>query len=320
MDNNYFNKMFQVLVDNQDTDFIEFVRNNLDLLKDFSKQLGDELYKIPLLESDFSESYSFFDTIQIVKEFLGSINPEYPNKLEEFLNNGVIRLAEEDDEEKDLNYLDQVYGRDNKTYLDIKLTLNHNLEDAFALTHEFMHSTNLSDDSSVDRFLFTEGISVLYEFLLYDFLKTKNIKKSDNVLVMINIINHIIDRCDYLKANLELIEDNINNIKRLDEIDIADEESDESFYDDVDEMYKNLIDDVKYTFSGLISVLCFYNYKNGLISIENIESFNESIKTSENQESLRNIFISLPNIEDIKKASEFLNDDLFSYLRNNKTK
>ena len=318
MDND-ISKMLQLLIDNTGDDFFEFIRKNLNLLKSFSFTLGNELYKIPVINSDYKDYYSFLDTIEIVKEFLESINPSYKEKFEEMVNNGVIRIREENEEEG--NYLDWLIDEEGNTKLDIKIQMDNTLEDSFALTHEFFHTTNIEYENGLNRYLLSEAISYTYELLLYDFLKNKNVSRLDNVLTIINNVNHKIERCDYLSKELEVLEKAINSFDKLNEYDISDEEeSDEDYFNDVDELEKNIIDDIKYVVAGLISILLFYNYKIGNISLENIDSLNKGIINGDNLESLRHVFLNIPNLDDIKLSCDFLNNDLFDYYRNGKNK
>ena len=160
---------------------------------------------------------------------------------------------------------------------------------------EFFHSTNVSKNNKLDRCLLTESVSVLYEFLLYDYLIKNNISKMDNVVIMIDNINHIIDRCDYLYDELVTMEKALSNINEINNFDLINEEdkneSDHDFYEGVDKLTNYIRKDVKYVISGVIAVIIYYRYKNDYIKMDSIYDFNNSIKTTEELDSLKILFV-----------------------------
>ena len=300
--------MMKLLVDNTSEDTIDFIRDNIEDLKAYSIKIADELNKIPTVDQEKKDYYSFLDTIEIVKGFLNTINPEYAVLLEELVNNGTIDTADFGGSYLDWNIDDN--GRE-KTNLVVKK--NNTIEDAFALTHELLHYTNIKNKLGFDRFLFTEAISYLYELLLNDYLCKNGISSTDSNIVILNGIDFFIKKCDSLYYCIDILEKTLSNEGLIDRYDIADDDiSDEEFDRNVDDLEYDLKENLKYMLAILVALLIYKDYKKGIVSLDNIQSFNDSINKCNNMESLRNVFIFKPSLEDVEESCAILNDELFS--------
>ena len=116
---------------------------------------------------------SSVDSLNIVREFIKNKIPNYLDKFDEYINNGVLDLIDSDNiEEKDYSY--SGFSDDNKR--DIHAVTKHNYDDLETIVHEFMHQINLEESADVKttRLLLTEGISIYFEMLLFKYLEEKD--------------------------------------------------------------------------------------------------------------------------------------------------
>ena len=109
------------------------------------------------------------------------------------------------------------------------------------------------------------------------------------------------------------MEKTLSNEGLIDRYDIADDDiSDEEFDRNVDDLEYDLKENLKYMLAILVALLIYKDYKKGIVSLDNIQSFNDSINKCNNMESLRNVFIFKPSLEDVEESCAILNDELFS--------
>lgn len=119
-------------------------------------KLMSTLTKIIVNENDksnnfkYSKKYTFKEIDKIVSDFLLYLNPYYKDYYDLRKEDGTIIL---DDSKEAYN------------------------EGAFSIIHELFHDINLDEkQESITRMFYTEGISLLGEMLLEDYLVKNNIK------------------------------------------------------------------------------------------------------------------------------------------------
>ncbi len=125
----------------------------------------------------YDKKYSLKESDKIVKNFLSSLNPYYEEYYEMRKKDGTILFDHQPQtDESAFSSYDPI---DNKRI--IYIPLDNTLEDSFAIVHELMHDINL-DISLINqtRFAYTEGLSLLGELLLEDYLKERNVKQYNN--------------------------------------------------------------------------------------------------------------------------------------------
>ena len=78
-------------------------------------------------------------------------------------------------------------------------------------------------------------------------------------------------------------------------------------------MYKNIIDSFKYTIGFMLSVIMFYNYKNGIIDLNNIKTYNNKIANNGGFKSTNYVLSDELNTEMLLTALDYLKEDIDEY-------
>ena len=301
--------IYSVLVDNNSDEIINFIRENCELLINIFSLFLETFKTIPGKPLIYEDDYSSYETIDICKKFLKYFNYEYANRFEECINNGTINLFDANDEKNMSKFpLDAHYTYIKNEYNNyhhiVNVPLEYKLSDPYLLIHEFIHYTNSNGENKNDnvKLLLSESISILFEFLLYDYLKEFNVNQNENINPILKRIDNYIYDCEELIYYLnEILEINTN----------LDEEYNYISDDKIkNKLLKDLVETLIYSLGTLISVLKYYDYMNNKISINSIIEYNESLKINDNLNSLNHIFIRFPTDDEIKNSVKFLRDDL----------
>ncbi len=301
MDDEKLGLVLDTLIEYTEDDRIEFIRKNMSLLKELSAILYESVLDIDPREEEYDEYYSTFDSIKIAREFIEFINPNYLKDFDKFLIDGSFDIISESEEENDDGYVDVEILDDGKIRNSIHIPLKHNLDDVYAIVHEFFHTTNIGSFENIDRDLLTESVSIFYEFVLHDYLRNKNVNQKDNDASINFRLNQLLDDSYSLNFELDDIYDALDSMN----LDYKKHSTKE-----IDEYYEDLISDVNYFVSSLIAIIKYYEYKKGYIRINQFERFNESLKREDGLNSLNYIFIKDISEEDIKEACEFIKNEL----------
>ena len=150
--------------------------------------------KIPLKKS-----------IKYVEAFLEEINPIYKEYFQNRLSDDTFTF---DYEKKELTPY-SIFNDETKERI-IYIPVENTIEDSFAIVHELMHDINIDElEENITRYLFTETLSLLSEFLFEDYLKNKKIKD----LKITNNRNLFFanEKAIEVDINLNLIEEYISN-------------------------------------------------------------------------------------------------------------
>lgn len=118
------------------------------------------------------------ESIELVSEFLRSINPEYEKIFIKYYEDGKITM--------DLNKDSSHYFEYNEDIVitNINIQKRENLKDALLLVHEYFHELNVN---LLDyRLNLTDSISITAELLFLKFLKDKKISEYDLDLLLSN--------------------------------------------------------------------------------------------------------------------------------------
>ena len=125
------------------------------------------------------KKYDFKKIDLLVEDFLCNLNHSYLDYYRLRKSDGSFIFKEND-----------ICGEGYSTYNDetnqreIYVGLTGYIEDGFSIVHELFHDINMTDNyfDSNGRYFFTECLSMLGEFLFYDYLADKNIVDKRNVM------------------------------------------------------------------------------------------------------------------------------------------
>ncbi len=290
-----------------DEKVIKFIRKNIHYLKEINCIAYENLKDIKIVEPKYNDYYSFTDSLQIAREFIGFISPKYLEKFDRLFESGNMDVVAEPEKEDDEGYVNHAKA-DGIVRSDIHIPLKHNLDDVYAYVHEFFHTTNLGDLKSFDRKMFTEVVSIFFELVLHDYLRTKDVNQDDNnasIYWRLNSFANNLYGCDCI---LEYIYAALNDMN----LDYEEKDDDEELSEDVDDVYYRVKDNVIYLISTLIAFIKFHEYKQGYIGLHNMLEFNERLEYEEDFNSLNYINANAENIteEEISSAIRFINQVL----------
>ena len=297
--NDDLKKILAVYVRNPDDKLLNFIRDNLNGLREYTYLLYDGLIKTPNIGVKELNYVSLNDSIEISKSFLRTISKEYEEKLDKLVKNGSLDYKET---KKGNSFVNFYYDEKNVRY-DIIIYPTYTIEDVYSIIHEFFHVTNYKIEHGFDRVLLTESISIFYEFLLYEFLKDKEYAYEDAIYPVLSRIESSLDDTYAVNMMLEDINSSFEKLDISNIVDIPDKEIDKTYYD--------LSNSLKYSLSTLIAIVMYYDYKNHFITMKNIESYNKSIANNENLESLRNILLGYPSYKKVNKSIDFFRKEIF---------
>lgn len=146
----------------------------LDLFSIFNKIAKDYLTSsVEFFETEIELKYDRMDikeTIDLVSEYLESIDKKYLTLFHKYLNDGTFDLFLPEDD---------LYERSKspvtlpKPEANISIPIQYNYDDGGAIVHEFFHYLNDTEDLVGVRDIFTEMISIYYEIRYYQFLNEK---------------------------------------------------------------------------------------------------------------------------------------------------
>lgn len=294
-----------VLLFHKDSEILKLLFNNIDYYKKVSQIIYSEYkdYYEELIEKRNKISYmSLSEILNIVKDFLMNINPEYPILLEKLMNNGVINLYDIDDEKKLKEYGDEAYYARHDGKHTINIPLYHDINDAFTIVHEFMHYIVCLNGVSVDGFLLTEAISISHEMLFYDYLKQNKLYEE---YLSSPIALRLLSIKDISNAMLNVIEEYESERSKSFMLTTLEESSDEA-----SKNFHDLSAIIIYLTGETLAIQIYHYHKLGLITIEDLQELIRLINNNEHLESLNLIFKSIPTTEDIRESIIYIRNEL----------
>ncbi len=285
----------QLIYEYDEETMMDFLRDNLEELEEISQVAFDKVSEIEMKEPKYSEYYTLEDSLEIAREFLETIDPKHKKQFDKLLADGTIDIVSEPekDDEPVVNYKDYEGG----IRQDVHIPLQHNLDDVYSLVHEYFHTTNLDNNYTLDRYLLTEAVSIFYEFLLYDYLSTKNVNPDDNKASIYYRLDSLLDDTydfNYIIGELKPIFKNINfNYK-------------EQPKEELENVFEDLCSDMRYILSTTLAMIKYYEYKQGIISVEQMERFNEHLKETDDLDSLNFITYNDDEFEKIEVSIDYI--------------
>ncbi len=280
-----------------DSILLEMVEDHVDyldmLIKATMEGLDHSKELVP--EGSYTKS-NIKDTIELTKEFLDSVSNNYGNNFKKFLNDGTVNLYYlEDEESVEENGEYAYYDPDDKGHKNINMPLEGTTLDSFILTHEFIHSQNSSEeDESLDRAFLSEGVSRMYELLLYRYMEDNLILRDDaneflkyylrrlyNSAAALKEITDVIKRFDSTKININEFKEKPKYARRI---------------------YHAIETRFKYFIGEALALYTYYNVERGIVTPKNIEDMSNSLNKHGNFTSINYILPKIPNEEEFTKA------------------
>lgn len=185
----------------------------INIIKDYIYKSGAEDFEgftmsyncseVLLSERKFKFDYKYKKKIDfkridyLVEDFLSKLNPSYLEYYRIRKSDGTFIFNPND--KSGFGY--STFNDDTNSH-EIYVGLTGYIEDAFSIVHELFHDINMHDDlfDSVGRYFFTECLSMLGEFLFYDYLADKNfVDKKNNMQMMLYFL-----RLKALEVNFNL--------------------------------------------------------------------------------------------------------------------
>ena len=127
----------------------------------------------------FEDNLTFEDIFIIARNEIEKINPNYLEKFDELIDSGRLefflkeknitikesndykKLSEIENSEEDIRYDSVCSYTEDDYFIDIARTYNY--DDVLMLIHEFIHSTNASENIGEYRYILTEFFSIYFE-------------------------------------------------------------------------------------------------------------------------------------------------------------
>ncbi len=123
---------------------------------------------------EYSKKYNLKKIDNIVSDFLNDLNQKYKEYYDLRKKDGTFTF--------DLNK-ESINNQAYSTYDDINnkriiyIPVRNTIDDAFSIVHELFHDINLDEkEASYTRMFYTEGMSILGEILLEDYLVKRHVK------------------------------------------------------------------------------------------------------------------------------------------------
>lgn len=277
--------------------YIDYLRNNREFLE---KLIKLSKMKELVSEDEYAKDYySVLDSISIAKDFLNSISPIYAREFEEAIRNGSIETANEYENFEGYSYLET--ATDNK--FNVHIELEYTIEDVFTFVHEYFHMSNEKFNDNEDRYLYTELISILGEFLLFEYLKNNNISPEDAKNAIKRRLNTAYFDGSRLSAMYDIYDNVIANINKLHEksVTLSEEELEES----INKATGQVRNVTRYFIGTMLSLLKYSDYCVGVFDKDDFIYLNELVSRRNDTESISHTFVSLDEEymeESIKKS------------------
>ena len=188
--NDYLNDTFIYL-----SEYDGFLIYNMHTIFRLNSMLYEKLKNIDLKHKFHENNLTFEDIFIIARNEIEKINPNYLEKFDELIDSGRLefflkeknitikesndykKLSEIENSEEDIRY-DSVCSYTEDDYF-IDLAREYNYNDVLMLIHEFIHSTNSSENMGEYRYILTEFFSIYFEMYAQRNLLESGINSSE---------------------------------------------------------------------------------------------------------------------------------------------
>lgn len=188
--NDYLNDTFIYL-----SEYDGFLIYNMHTIFRLNSMLYEKLKNIDLKHKFHENNLTFEDIFIIARNEIEKINPNYLEKFDELIDSGRLefflkeknitikesndykKLSEIENSEEDIRYDSVCSYTEDDYFIDIARTYNY--DDVLMLIHEFIHSTNASENIGEYRYILTEFFSIYFEMLSQKDLLESGINPSE---------------------------------------------------------------------------------------------------------------------------------------------
>lgn len=188
--NDYLNDTF-IYLSGHDGFFIQ----NMQSIFILNSMLYENLKNIDLNHKFHENNLTFEDVFELARNEIEKINPNYLEKFDELIDSGRLefflkeknitikesndykKLSEIENSEEDIRYDSVCSYTEDDYFIDIAREYNYN--DVLMLIHEFIHSTNASENIGEYRYILTEFFSIYFEMLSQKDLLENGINTSE---------------------------------------------------------------------------------------------------------------------------------------------
>ncbi|MBP3461270.1 MAG: hypothetical protein J6K21_02545 [Bacilli bacterium] len=261
----------------------------------------------------YTKKYLLKENDKLVTNFLEKLNPFYREYYETRKEDGTIIFDNNKDayDKCAFSEYDDIYKK-RIIYIPVRSTI----EDSFSIVHELFHDINLYEKlKNVTRMFYTEGLSLLGEMLLEDYLVENNIK--DAKIPMNYSLYCAKSKAIETDFNINLIlkyfEDNYIDSGKIIEII---ESYPYNYASDLSEILSKIINNEELTIDNeqpyilgtLIATYMYDRIKNNKNNINELFELNQELKNYEFEQVLDYLELDYNNVD--------LNDETYKKLEN----
>ena len=310
----------------KDTPYIGLIEEYIDELFPQSFSVWNQLSLLKFDDFKCDKYLTLEDTLSLCKDFLNTVDKDYPDFLDDGIKRGSVEFYDKEDiydyndnliEGKYVgaNYRRHYEEQDDgltKVFKTISIPLEHNIYDVYTLTHEFYHTASAgSNEDTYDWSVLTESIAITYEFILFDYLSKNNICNEDNMKPIEFRLKDLLQKAERLANGLTIYKKIKSNLDDLKDTELYDFEEDEGIQKEkIDEDYRSFRKTIEYYAGILIGILTYKKYKEGKVTIDNIEDYCYALSENNQLESLEILFEKFPSKEEVKDAINFVVEDI----------
>lgn len=293
--------------------------SNMSFVKRFAKIILEE--KEVYYKYKYLEKVNFKRNDKIVTDFLNYLNPYYADYYDMRKKDNSFIFTYDNYENTGAYSAYDIITKNRIIYI----PLTDTIEDSFAIVHELMHDLNLDIsmlDENPTRLFYTEGLSLLGEFLLEFYLKNKHIKQFNNPNS--NSLYVLKSKAIEVDFNIKLIEQHLidgyidvgNIIKIL-------EDYPKNYANDLEETIYKIIygeqltidDEQPYIIGGLIATYMYDRIMNNSHNILEFFELNKMLNLYNFDQVLDYLELDYNDFELTEKSYQILQDKYKTFLK-----
>lgn len=188
--NDYLNDTFIYL-----SEYDGFFIQNMQSIFILNNMLYGKLKDIDLEHKFYKNNLTFEDVFELARNEIEKINPNYLKEFDKLIDSGRLGLFKQKEninikEVDDYEKISEIENNEEETRYDsvcsyteddyfIDLAREYNYNDVLMLIHEFIHSTNSSENMGEYRYILTEFFSIYFEMYAQRNLLESGINSSE---------------------------------------------------------------------------------------------------------------------------------------------
>ena len=322
------------------SNFFSIIEDGQSYLAEQATKVLEELSK-PEIKKEANENYDYHyteyltieDSLRIARDFLmDTFGSKCADAFDKYIQRGNVELFDASSEEERMNHPHSLeygahygltysdYYDDNGNYIyanvfqNIEVPMFHNICDVYDIIHEFMHATNdiYKGKKYSDRDILGESVSISTEFILRDYLVSKDICPHDVHTPVIERLSLLIKKSNQILNTISLYKkvidsEELKNIK----YDFNNDEEKVAILD----KYDDICNIIKYYLGTIIAIVNYKNYVEGSLIAEDIENYNFAIDNNDELNSLNVIFNKLPTSNEVVESLDLLIQNIIKEYR-----